>query len=90
MLQPIHARRSLRFFSPILNLYSGYSCRFDVGDVVRQYSIAIHAEETAIELTHRLAKLGARLLTECVRDLPRSALYATPQSCDNISYGKCG
>ena len=59
-----------------------------MGDIVRQYSVTIRAGESAKDLTTRLAELGAQLLMQCIRDLPRSVLLATPQSNKNVSYGK--
>lgn len=61
--------------------------RFDTGDIVRQYSVTIGRNETAEELTNRMALLGARLLMECIRDLPRSVKFAVPQSREGVSYG---
>lgn len=54
---------------------------------MRQYSVPIGRNETAKELTNRMAELGARLLMECIRDLPRSVKFAVPQSNGGVSYG---
>lgn len=58
-----------------------------MGDIVRQYGVRIDPNETAVALTDRLAELGAGLLIECIRDLPRSVQYSIPQSNENASYG---
>lgn len=61
--------------------------RFDVGDIVRQYKVCIKPDETAEDLTNRLAEVGARQLMECFRDLPRSLEYAIPQPEDGVTKG---
>lgn len=73
----------IRLFLTILALI-----RFDTGDIVRQYSVSIKPDETAVALTNRLAILGAQLLMECVRNLPRSVLMTVPQQEDGATYGK--
>ncbi|XP_065203709.1 methionyl-tRNA formyltransferase, mitochondrial [Planococcus citri] len=62
--------------------------KFDTGDIVRQYSVPIKTDETAAELTNRLAILGAQLLMECIRNLPRSVLMTVPQPEDSATYAK--
>lgn len=61
--------------------------RFDTGDIVKQYSIAIKSDETTPKLTNRLGIVGAQLLMECVRNLPWSALETVPQSNEGVTYG---
>ncbi|NQT21367.1 MAG: methionyl-tRNA formyltransferase [Planctomycetes bacterium] len=43
--------------------------KLDAGDIIRQRSMAIAPDETAGELTGRLARLGAELLVEALKDL---------------------
>ncbi|XKL60523.1 hypothetical protein PGB90_007580 [Kerria lacca] len=62
--------------------------KFDTGKIIRQYAVCIKPHETAKELTHRLAVVGANILMECVRNLQRSIEYAVPQSEDNVTYAK--
>lgn len=52
----------------------------DTGPMLLQGKTAIGAEETAAELTPRLAELGAKLLLEVLESLPRGTLTATPQN----------
>lgn len=42
---------------------------FDVGDIVKQESIPIDPHTSAVQLTDRLAEMGAALLVHCVSDL---------------------
>jgi len=44
--------------------------RIDAGDILGQRATAIEADETAGDLMDRLSKLGARLVTEVVREIP--------------------
>uniref|UniRef100_A0A1B6JEY0 methionyl-tRNA formyltransferase n=2 Tax=Homalodisca liturata TaxID=320908 RepID=A0A1B6JEY0_9HEMI len=60
--------------------------KFDTGSIVRQYRCPVAPNETTPQLTDRLAVQGARLLMECVRDLPRCLEMAAPQSDDGITY----
>ncbi|XP_022202559.1 methionyl-tRNA formyltransferase, mitochondrial [Nilaparvata lugens] len=60
--------------------------KFDIGDIVRQYRCSIAPNETAVEVRTRLATFGAKLLLECVRDLPRCVTMATSQPSEGVSY----
>ncbi|RZF37380.1 hypothetical protein LSTR_LSTR009731 [Laodelphax striatellus] len=60
--------------------------KFDIGDIVRQYRCPIAPNETAVEVRSKLATFGAKLLLECVRDLPRCVTMATPQSSEGVTY----
>lgn len=51
----------------------------DTGDILLQREIAIGAEETAPELSVRMAKAGAALLVETLRGLGRGAIAPRPQ-----------
>ncbi|KAL1132429.1 hypothetical protein AAG570_010384 [Ranatra chinensis] len=53
--------------------------KFDIGEIIRQYRVPITWNETARTLEKRLAAYGAQLLMECIRDLPRCIIMATPQ-----------
>ena len=44
--------------------------RIDAGDILGQRATVIQPDETAGDLMERLAKLGARLVTEVVREIP--------------------
>uniref|UniRef100_A0A1B6CTX3 methionyl-tRNA formyltransferase n=1 Tax=Clastoptera arizonana TaxID=38151 RepID=A0A1B6CTX3_9HEMI len=59
--------------------------RFDTGDIVRQYRCSIGPDETAKKLTERLAKHGAQLIMESIRDLPRCLDLATPQPSEGVT-----
>lgn len=55
----------------------------DTGDMLTQTSIAIGHEETAPELSRRLAVAGAELLLESIKSIENEAAVYTPQ--DNAS-----
>ncbi len=52
----------------------------DAGDVIAQVSTPIDPEETAPELTARLAQLGGKLLVETVADMAAGTAGRTPQN----------
>ncbi|XP_054288759.1 methionyl-tRNA formyltransferase, mitochondrial [Macrosteles quadrilineatus] len=60
--------------------------KFDTGSIVRQYRCAVGPDETTPQLTERLSVQGAKLLMECVRDLPRCLEMAAPQPKEGITY----
>lgn len=62
--------------------------RFDTGDIVRQYRCPIAPNEMAKDLTDKLAKHGAQLIMECLRDLPRCLDMAIPQAKEGVTFGK--
>lgn len=62
--------------------------RFDTGDIVKRYAVPIKRDETAVELTSRMAVIGGQVLVDCIQDLPRSLTLAIPQSGEGVSYGK--
>ena len=51
----------------------------DTGPVLLRHPTPIASDETAAELTPRLARLGAELLVETLRDMQRGALRPEPQ-----------
>jgi len=58
----------------------------DTGDILLQESLPIGPEETAGELSERLAHLGAALLLEALVKLEAGALTPTPQSHSEATY----
>ena len=67
--------------------FSIYS--FDVGDIVEQESIAIDPDISAVQLTNRLAEMGANLLVRCVSDLRYHLDRCTPQPSHGVILGIC-
>ncbi len=57
----------------------------DAGDIVLQASTPIAPEETAGELTERLAELGARLLSQALDNLAQGDVNALPQNPDQVT-----
>jgi len=53
--------------------------KLDAGDILRQGSLKIEPDETAGELTERLARLGAELLAESLADLKTGRATFVPQ-----------
>ena len=51
----------------------------DAGDIIKQVAVAIGPDETAGELSHRLAEIGAGLLLEALAGLEKNAGSRTPQ-----------
>ncbi|MCX6843837.1 MAG: methionyl-tRNA formyltransferase [candidate division WOR-3 bacterium] len=51
----------------------------DAGDIVKQVTVAIGPDETAGELSHRLAATGARLVLEALTRLEKDTGSRTPQ-----------
>ena len=51
----------------------------DAGDIVKQVAVAIGPDETAGELSHRLATTGARLVLEALTRLEKDTGSRTPQ-----------
>ena len=58
----------------------------DTGPVAREIRTPIHPEETAGELTLRLAGLGARLIAESLPELAAGRLAFQPQSAEGATY----
>lgn len=58
----------------------------DTGDILAQTKTAIDASENAAQLLTRLAKLGAELLVETVREIRIGSVRATPQDESRASY----
>ncbi|HOJ68628.1 MAG TPA: methionyl-tRNA formyltransferase [Candidatus Hydrogenedentes bacterium] len=58
----------------------------DAGDIVLQESVSIDPEETAGELTGRLAALGADLLERAIRMAEQGPLPAIPQDPGKVVY----
>ncbi len=52
----------------------------DTGDILLQRETAIGAEETAVDLGHRLAAMGADLLVETLAGLERGEIVPRPQN----------
>jgi methionyl-tRNA formyltransferase len=68
------------------SLYARYS-RFDIGDIVMQEKVNIHADETLPELYTKLAKTGANILVDVIRKLPHVLSSSRPQETIGITYG---
>lgn len=62
-------------------------CRFDIGDIVTQEKIDIHADETLPMLDMKLAKLGANALIDVIGKLPQVLSSSKPQGKLGITYG---
>lgn len=58
----------------------------DTGDMLRSRAIEIKSEETAPELSVRLSRLGAELLSETLPDLERGEIKPTPQDDIEATY----
>lgn len=58
----------------------------DTGPMLKWDTLEIGTQETAVELTPRLAELGARLLVATLADLERGALTPTPQDHARATY----
>ncbi len=58
----------------------------DTGDILLQRETLIGPEETAIELSERLAGMGAELLIETLRGLEAGTIVARPQDHTQASY----
>nr|CAG4640300.1 EOG090X0BM2 [Daphnia pulex] len=58
---------------------------FDVGDIVAQESIAIDPHISAVQLTDRLAGMGANLLVRCISDLHYHLDRCTPQPSHGVT-----
>ena len=52
---------------------------FDVGDIVKQESVPIDPNTSAVQLTDRLAEIGASLLVRCLSDLHYHLDRCVPQ-----------
>lgn len=68
------------------SLLARYS-RFDIGDVVRQEKLDIHADETLPELYGKLAGKGADVLVDVMGELPHVLASSRPQEEIGITYG---
>ena len=60
----------------------------DTGPVAREIRTPIRPDETAGELTARLAELGARLIAESLPELAAGRLVFHPQSVDGATYAR--
>nr|CAG4651257.1 EOG090X0BM2 [Simocephalus serrulatus] len=58
---------------------------FDVGDIVKQKSLSIDPDTTALQLTDRLAEMGASLLVGCLSDLHYHLDRCVPQPTEGIT-----
>lgn len=58
----------------------------DAGDVILQMETPIGAEETAQELTERLAELGAQALSQAVESIAAGTASRTPQDGSQMTY----
>ena len=61
--------------------------RFDVGNIVLQEKLSIEPQITSVELTDRLARIGASLLLECVSDLENNLEQSFQQPEEGITLG---
>ncbi len=62
------------------------SAELDAGDIIDQKAVDIGPDETAGELTDRLAVLGASLLTGAVSDIEDGTATRTPQDPEKATY----
>ncbi|MBM4087525.1 MAG: methionyl-tRNA formyltransferase [Planctomycetes bacterium] len=62
--------------------------RIDAGAIVAQDRTAISVEETAGELEHRLAQMGARLLLGVLNELAKGPLPSIPQKRGEATYAR--
>ncbi|MCD8211456.1 MAG: methionyl-tRNA formyltransferase [Oscillospiraceae bacterium] len=62
------------------------SAELDAGDIIDQKAVDIGPDETAGELTDRLAVLGASLLTGAVSDIGNGTATRTPQDPGKATY----
>lgn len=62
-------------------------CRFDIGEIVAQEKLNIHADETLPELHVKLAKMGANILVDVIGKLPQILSSSRPQEKIGITYG---
>lgn len=60
---------------------------FDVGDIVQQLSLPIDPHISAVQLTDRLADMGANLLVRCISDLHYHLNRCTPQPSGGVTLG---
>ena len=60
--------------------------RLDAGDMLLKHETPIGPAETAEDLFHRLAPLGADLLIETLKGLEDSSLTPQPQSADQVTF----
>ncbi|KAH0947974.1 hypothetical protein HN011_006990 [Eciton burchellii] len=60
--------------------------KFDIGDIVMQEKVNIHADETLPELYTKLAKTGANILVDVIRKLPHVLSSSRPQETIGITY----
>ena len=60
----------------------------DTGPVAMEERVAIRPDETAGELTDRLARLGADLMGRALGGVERGALTLTPQPAEGATYAK--
>lgn len=58
-----------------------------MGDIVKQESLSIDPHTTALQLTDRLAEMGASLLVGCVSDLHYHLDRCIPQPAEGITLG---
>jgi methionyl-tRNA formyltransferase len=58
----------------------------DTGDILLTAETAIGADETAVELSERLAPMGANLLVETLTSLARGTVVARPQDPGQATY----
>jgi methionyl-tRNA formyltransferase len=58
----------------------------DTGDMLRVEEIAIQPDDTSAGLSQRLARLGARLVLDTLRDLARGPVARQAQPAQGVSY----
>ncbi|MCD8332049.1 MAG: methionyl-tRNA formyltransferase [Oscillospiraceae bacterium] len=62
------------------------SAQLDAGDIIAQRATAIEPEETAEQLTARLAQIGAQLLRDTVAQIEEGRAGRTSQQEEHVSY----
>ncbi|XP_061377418.1 methionyl-tRNA formyltransferase, mitochondrial isoform X1 [Danaus plexippus] len=61
---------------------------FDVGEIISQQRVPVSDTIKLPELTRQFSDIGAKMLVNCLRNLPRSLENAQPQSNEGVTYAK--
>ncbi|MCX5683565.1 MAG: methionyl-tRNA formyltransferase, partial [Planctomycetota bacterium] len=60
--------------------------QIDAGDILGQRAVPIEPDETAADLADRLSKLGARLVTEVIREIPLDEVERRRQNESQVTF----
>nr|XP_032512607.1 methionyl-tRNA formyltransferase, mitochondrial isoform X2 [Danaus plexippus plexippus] len=61
---------------------------FDVGEIISQQRVPVSDTIKLPELTRQFSDIGAKMLVNCLKNLPRSLENAQPQSNEGVTYAK--